>query len=108
MIYLHRTQTARGEVTITLDQATRVVSYCKAGVVQTQVDGKGRNLSPFVAKAVETLTRESVRRVLVLGHAGAPPQACSISGGWTSCPWTAMPAPKAWGGCSSGRRQTCR
>lgn len=70
MIYLHRTQTARGEVTVTLDQATSVVSYRKAGVVQTQVDGKGHNLSPFVAKAVKILKQESVRRILVLGHGG--------------------------------------
>jgi spermidine synthase len=70
MICLHRTPTPRGEVTITLDQATSFVSYRKAGLVQTQVDGKGHNLSPFVAKAVELLKRDGVRRVLVLGHGG--------------------------------------
>jgi spermidine synthase len=70
MIYLHRTQTPRGEVTVTLDQATRVVSYRKAGVIQTEVDRKGHNLSPFVAKAVKLLKQENVRRVLVLGHGG--------------------------------------
>ena len=62
--------TPRGEVTVTLDRATSVVSYRKAGVVQTQVDGKGHNLSPFVAKAVKILQQEDVRRVLVLGHGG--------------------------------------
>lgn len=70
MIYLHRTQTARGEVAVTLDRATSVVSYRKAGVIQSQVDGKGHNLSPFVAKAAKILKQESVRRVLVLGHGG--------------------------------------
>lgn len=70
MIYLHRTTTPRGEVTVTLDRATSVVSYRKAGVVQSQVDGKGHNLSPFVAKAVKILKQEAVRRVLVLGHGG--------------------------------------
>jgi spermidine synthase len=70
VICLHRTQTPRGEVTVTLDQATSVVSYRKAGVVQTEVDGKGHNLSPFVAKAVKLLKQEGVRRVLVLGHGG--------------------------------------
>jgi spermidine synthase len=70
LIYLHRTKTPRGEVTVTLDRATSVVSYRKAGVVQTQVDGKGHNLSPFVAKAVKILKQEDVRRVLVLGHGG--------------------------------------
>jgi spermidine synthase len=70
LIYLHRTRTPRGDVIVTLDRATRVVSYRKAGVVQTQVDGKGHNLSPFVAKAVNLLKQEDVRRVLVLGHGG--------------------------------------
>ncbi|WP_091741358.1 hypothetical protein [Phenylobacterium immobile] len=70
MICLHRITTPRGEVTVSLDRATSVVSYRKAGVVQSQVDGKGRNLSPFVDKAVKILKQETVRRVLVLGHGG--------------------------------------
>ena len=70
MIHLHRTKTSRGEVAVTLDRATGVVSYRKGGVVQTLVDGKGHNLSPFVTKAVKLLTQGGVRRVLVLGHGG--------------------------------------
>lgn len=70
MIYLHRTPTQRGEVTVTLDRATSVVSYRKSGVVQTLVDGKGHNLSPFVTKAVKLLKQSDIRRVLVLGHGG--------------------------------------
>ena len=70
MIHLHRTTSERGEVAVTLDRATGVVSYRKAGVVQTQVDGRGQNLSPFVAKAAKLLKQEDIRRVLVLGHGG--------------------------------------
>ena len=70
MIHLHRTTSERGEVAVTLDRATGVVSYRKAGVVQTQVDGRGENLSPFVAKAAKLLKQEDIRRVLVLGHGG--------------------------------------
>lgn len=70
MIHLHRTPSERGEVAVTLDRATGVVSYRKAGVVQTQVDGRGQNLSPFIAKAAKLLKQEDVRRVLVLGHGG--------------------------------------
>ena len=70
MIYLHRTKTPRGEVTVTLDRTTGIVSYRKAGVVQTAVDGKGHDLSPFVGKAVKILKQENVRRILVLGHGG--------------------------------------
>jgi len=70
MIYLHRTTTPRGEVTVTIDRATRVVSYRKAGVLQSQVDAKGHNLSAFVAKAMKVLKQDNVRRVLVLGHGG--------------------------------------
>lgn len=70
MIQLHRTTTARGEVAVTLERATGVVSYRKAGVVQSVVDAKGRNLSPFVTKAVKLLAHGGVRRALVLGHGG--------------------------------------
>lgn len=70
MIQLHRTMTARGEVAVTLDRATGVVSYRKAGVVQSLVDARGRNLSPSMTKAVKLLTQGGVRRVLVLGHGG--------------------------------------
>ena len=70
MIQLHRTTTARGEVAVTLDRATGVVSYRKGGVVQTVVDGKGHNLSPFVTKAVKLLNESNIRRILVLGHGG--------------------------------------
>ena len=70
MIQLHRTTTARGEVAVTLDRATGVVSYRKGGVVQTVVDGKGHNLSPFVTKAVKLLKQSNIRRILVLGHGG--------------------------------------
>lgn len=70
MIQLHRTTTVRGEVAVTLERATGVVSYRKAGVVQSVVDAKGHNLSPFVTKAVKLLTQGGVKRVLVLGYGG--------------------------------------
>ena len=70
MIYLHRTMTSRGDVAVTMERATGVVSYRKAGVVQSLVDSKGHNLSPFVTKAVKLLMQGGVRRVRVLGHGG--------------------------------------
>jgi spermidine synthase len=70
MIDLYRGKSARGEVAVTLEGATRIVRYRKAGVVQSAIDARGRNLSPFVTKAAKLLTQGGVRRVLVLGHGG--------------------------------------
>lgn len=70
MIPLHRTQTPSGEVEVTLDRSDGSVSYRKAGVTQTSMDPRGRNLAPQVDKAVALFADENARRVLVLGHGG--------------------------------------
>lgn len=70
MIELHCSKTPGGPVSVTLDRTTGQVSYRKAGAVQTLVDSRGRNLSPFVEKAVALLVDDKIRRVLVLGHGG--------------------------------------
>jgi predicted membrane-bound spermidine synthase len=70
MIELHRSKTAGGDVSVTLDRATGAVSYLKRGTVQTMVDAQGRNLTPQIDEAVKLLSRAGVGRVLVLGHGG--------------------------------------
>jgi spermidine synthase len=70
MISLHRTQTAKGDVSIALHKRDRTVGYFKDGHLQTLVDAQGRNLTPHVNAVVDLLAREATGRVLVLGHGG--------------------------------------
>lgn len=70
MISLHRTQTAKGDVSIALHKRDRTVGYFKDGHLQTLVDARGRNLAPHVTAIVDLIAQEAARRVLVLGHGG--------------------------------------
>lgn len=70
MITLHTNRTESGEIAIALHKENGAVGYFKDGTLQTLMDTQGRNLAPHLDAAVEVLSHDDVREVLVLGHGG--------------------------------------
>jgi predicted membrane-bound spermidine synthase len=70
MIALLEAQGLAGPIAVALQKSDGSVTYRKDGAVQSCVDARGRNLAPYVDKAVSLFVREGARRVLVLGYGG--------------------------------------